>query len=53
MGLRYRVKQKLDTKGHSAVLVLAEVSGQNPHRPSHNVKLNHRSRYRNFFRVKL
>ena len=26
MGLRYRVKQKLDTKGHSAVLVLAEVT---------------------------
>ena len=43
MGLRYRVKQKLDTKGHSAVLVLAEVSGQNPHGPCHNVKLNSRS----------
>ena len=25
MGLRYHVKQKLDTKGHSAVLVVAEV----------------------------
>ena len=43
MGLRYRVKQKLDTKGHSAVLVLAEVGGQNPHGPYHNhdnLKLN-------------
>ena len=31
MGLRYRVKQKLDTKGHSAVLVLAEVGESEVH----------------------